>query len=426
MKVIIYSHNYDPEPIGIAKYNGELVDWFINRGHDVRVVTAIPNYPHWKIYKNYKNFWSVSETQKLSTHQGVLKVYRCPIWIPKEPNGVKRVLHLVSFSISSLPVMLLQVLWKPQVIIILEPPLFIAPCGLITSVLAGAKSVLHIQDYEVDAAFNLGFLKGALLKKLALNFESWIMRKFDVVSSISKKMIELAIQKGVHPQNLYLLPNWVNLKQYESSEIIKSKIDYRVLLDIPGDAVVVLYSGSMVEKQGLEILYELCHLYSKLISENKPNIHFVFCGNGPVKKRLKFECRGMNFVHFLDLQPIDELANFLTFADIHLLPQRADVQDLVMPSKLTGMLASGNAIIATANPDSELFEIVKQVGLVVPPSNPRLFLEALLMLAKDKKLRKTFGSAAKKYAHSNLDINRLLIDFESYLLRKSSIDHEKN
>jgi colanic acid biosynthesis glycosyl transferase WcaI len=110
------------------------------------------------------------------------------------------------------------------------------------------------------------------------------------------------------------------------------------------------------------------------------------------------------------------LPNLLATADIHLLPQRADAADLVMPSKLTGMLASARPMVATAHPGTELADMVQCCGLVVPPEAPQAMAQAVSALALDPELRERLGAAGYLYAGANLDKNAVLAKFEAELL----------
>ena len=177
-------------------------------------------------------------------------------------------------------------------------------------------------------------------------------------------------------------------------------------LGLAPDAVVVLYSGNMGAKQGLELLPQLARLLAL-----RPDIQFVFCGNGAGKPELVQGCAGLPNVRFLDLQPIERLNDLLGLADIHLLPQRAGAADLVMPSKLTGMLASGRCILATASPETQLSYVLEGCGLVVPPESPDMLAEGLRRLADDAPLRGRLGKAAREYAEQHLDKERVLTRF---------------
>ena len=414
MKILIQTLNFHPEFIGIGKYTSEMASWLASKGHSIRVVTAPPYYPAWKISSGYsKYFWSKE------TWSGV-EVWRCPIWVPLKPTGFLRLFHLASFSISSFPIMLLQIFWRPKIILTIEPPFFSAPAALLIASITGAKSILHIQDYEIDAAFDLGLLNGKFLKKCILKIERFILKRFDYISTISSRMIEKAIYKGLDPKKVFLFPNWANISsEYNSSQMTNVKnidevIDCRIKLGLPSDGVIALYSGNMGAKQGLEILAQVAMLY-KLNRSSLFPLYFVFCGEGVGRENLEEQCKDFDFVYFLDLQPLDTFSIFLSSVDIHLLPQRGNASDLVMPSKLTGMLASGRAVLATAYMGTELADIVQLCGIVVPPEDPKSFFEALVMLGIDSNLRDRLGSAGYAYAVENLSRTRVLATFEEKL-----------
>src|ERR1017187_7003618 len=117
-------------------------------------------------------------------------------------------------------------------------------------------------------------------------------------------------------------------------------------------------------------------------------------------------------VTLLPLQPLDRLNDLLNAADIHLLPQRASAADLVMPSRLSAMLASGRPVIATAHPGTQVAEVVEGRGLVVPPEDAGALHAAVLQLAEDKELRLRLGRAAREYAVGHLGKQQVLEQFE--------------
>lgn len=405
MRVLIYTLNYEPELTGIGKYSGEMARWLAAEGHDVRVVTSFPYYPQWRIQDGYDSSWYADESVA-----GV-KLTRCPLWVPDKPGGLKRLVHLASFALTSFPVLLRQIFWRPDVVWVVAPAFFCVPGALLASKVLGAKSWVHIQDYEVDAAFDLGMLKGDRLKRGALAVERWLLKGFDRFSTISRRMHQLALNKGVSENRAVLFPNWVDLDAISSSGIDAGGA-YRAELNIPDGAVVALYSGNMGAKQGLEILAEAAKAL-----ERQDGLYFVFCGNGAGRADLERRAGGLPNVRFLDLQPLERLGELLGTADIHLLPQRADAADLVMPSKLTGMLASGKCVVATAHAGTEVAMVVEGCGLVVPPENAEAFAEAILGLAQDKASRDQFGKAGRAYAEQHLDRNSVLRSFEAELKR---------
>ena len=173
MRILICGLNFTPELIGIGKYTGELAQFLSEQGNSVRVVTTPPYYPHWKIQARYSGWRYKKEDLKGIT------IYRCPLWVPKKPSGLKRIIHLFSYAIFSLPVVISQVPWKPDLVFVVAPALFSAPGAILLSWITDCKTWLHIQDFELDAAFRMKLLPGTkLLEPLALIIESTIMRMF--------------------------------------------------------------------------------------------------------------------------------------------------------------------------------------------------------------------------------------------------------
>lgn len=385
MKVVIYSINYLPELIGIGKYNGEMAEWLASKGHDVTVITAPPYYPDWKIKDGYSKFWFKKE--KLNK----VNVVRCPIWVPSKPSGLKRILHLFSFSMTSFPVMLWHVLrCRPDIIFVVEPPFFCAPTALLLSKLCRAQSWLHIQDFEIDAAFDLGILKSERLRRWVSGVESWIMCHFDTVSTISVRMLDKLLSKGVLPEKTALFENWVDV---DSISPMTDKLGLYQHLELPLNRKILLYSGNMGEKQGLEIILDAAREFS-----NRKDLLFLMCGNGAAKERLLSLSSGLENVVFAPLQPLDKLNELLNLADIHLLPQKAGAEDLVMPSKLSNMMASGKPVVATAMPDTQISNVLIDCGIVVEPGDISAFVEAIDVLVSDENECARMGENGRDYA----------------------------
>jgi putative colanic acid biosynthesis glycosyltransferase WcaI len=213
--------------------------------------------------------------------------------------------------------------------------------------------------------------------------------------------------KGVAHDKALLFTNWVDT---ESIFPVSSQTSIRKELGIPMDSIVALYSGNMGEKQGLEVILEAAKI---LAAEN--NICFLLCGDGAARSRLQDSYDNLANVRWLHLQPVEKLNELLNTADIHLLPQRADAADLVMPSKLTGMLASGRPVITTAHAGTQLAEIVSKCGIVVAPGDADAFAEALSALASGAQERAVLGASGRAYAEASMSKNMVLTTFENEL-----------
>ena len=411
MKILVYSMNFAPELAGIGKYSGEMAEWLQARGHEVRVIASPPFFPQWSVFKGH-SAWAYSK----AGYNGIA-VWRSPTWMPTRACTAGRIGLLLSFTLSSIPLLLAQLRWRPDVVFVVEPPVSCAPAALCFAKLLGIRSWLHIQDYEVDAAFDLGWLRGERIRRFAMATERWLIRRFDRVSTISPAMRSKALEKGVDESRLVLFPNWVDVEAIRPVERPSlasgaSPQGYRAELGIPADAVVVLYAGSLGSKQGIELLAEAARL---LVCSH--NIHFVFCGNGPSRSSLMNACVRLVNVHFLDLQPTERFNELLGMADIHVLPQRADAADLVMPSKLGGMLASGRAVIVTAHAGTALSEAVWGRGVVVEPGDAAALADAIEQLSMSPATRELMGSIGRRFAEAELDRNVILQRLEEELQR---------
>jgi colanic acid biosynthesis glycosyl transferase WcaI len=394
MKLLIYSVNFAPEPTGIGKYSGEMAAWLAARGHEVRAVVAPPYYPNWSVDPKYR--WPPFRREQWNN----VDVWRAPLWVPKLPGGRTRVLHLLSFAIASFPVMLAQIFWRPDLVIVIAPAFVCTPAALLTARLCRAEAWLHMQDFEIDIAFRMKLLKGRWLERLVLRAERSILRRFDSVSTISRRMMELLLMKGVSPDRVRFFPNWVDIEHIKPMAPSKR---YRRELDIPANAIVVLFSGTLGSKQGLMVVPETAARLA-----DRRDIVFVICGDGVMKSALETACAGLPNTRFLPLQPFERLGELLSMADIHLLPQSRDAQDLVLPSKLSGMLASGRPVVATCHAGTELDAVISKCGIVVAPEDSAGLANAISRLADDAALRSSLGHATRAYAEAYFERDAVL------------------
>jgi len=402
MKILIYGVNYAPELTGIGKYSGEMAVWLAEQGYEVRVVTAPPYYPEWKVDTAYANTYRKEVLDDVQVH-------RYPLYVPEKPSGLKRIIHLASFAFSSFPVMLRQVFWKPDVVMVIEPPLFCAPMAWLTARLSGGKCWLHIQDFEVDAAFDLGIIPFAWMKSTVLLVERWLTKRFDAVSTISQSMMIRSQDKGVKAPVFF--PNWADLSNIQYDEV--GRQSFRAEHYISDEKVLCLYSGNIAVKQGLNTVLEAANLL--------PSIQFMICGEGANKQNIEARSREMRLhnVMFFPLQALDRLAAMLRAADIHMVIQKTEAADLVLPSKLTNILAVGGVAIVTAKQDTELGQLGQGDSPCVyrcEPENKGSLVSAIQRLADDAELRVLIQHHALLYAKQYIDKQQVLAVLEPQLL----------
>ena len=339
--------------------------------------------------------------------------------MPRRPSGLTRLLHLASFALSSLGPLLAQRRWQPDLVITVAPAFFCAPGALLLGHLCGRRTStwLHIQDFELDAAFELGLLRGRLLRSLAEAWERSTLRGFDRVSSISAAMVNKLGTKGVDPSRSVLLPNWVDLDViYPQLGTARQNNPYRRELGIGPDQLVLMYSGSMSKKQGLDLLVEVIYQLADL-----PQLVWLLAGEGPTKAELVSATQGLPNVHHLPLQPVERLNDWLNAADIHLLPQKAEAADLVLPSKLLGIMASGRPLVASSPAGSELAGLADQAGACVPPADATAFAAALRQLISSPQRRSDTGRQARLLVEQRFGLEAVLGRFEQQLKALVSI-----
>lgn len=181
--------------------------------------------------------------------------------------------------------------------------------------------------------------------------------------------------KVVARDRIPVIRNWVDLGR------IKPHVGenrYRAELGIHADTKVALYSGNIGAKQALEIAFEA----AKLLAHRK-DVLFVVAGEGPEKKALLARYGSLPNVRFLPLQPAERLSELLNLADIHILPQQAGMADLVLPSKLAGMLASGKPVLVTADKGTELYDVLNGTAILVPAGDVAAMAHEIAVLADE-------------------------------------------
>lgn len=414
MRILLKSLNYAPELTGIGKYNGEMCAALVERGHEVTAIVAPPYYPEWSVHKGYRKFWFQSQQV-----EGV-DLLRCPLYVPEKATTLKRLLHLGSFAVSA-GVGMFSRLFKPvDVIVLVQPTLFCAPLTLLFARVKGAKTVLHIQDYEVDALFGLGMMSEGSMARWARASEKWLMSKFDAVSTISLSMIENARKKGVILDDIIHFPNWSDTK-FVTPETEGDKL--KAEWGFKPDDKIILYAGNIGNKQGLESVIEAAKHFA-----SNDQIKFVFVGAGSYVNELKFLAYANNLknVFFQPLQPWSKVPEMLAMVDVHLVIQKKGAADAVLPSKLTNILSAGGHAIVTAEEHTELGQIEKQnkgVYSLIEPENVNCLVDSIRKMLDGKS--PTYNVVARDFAVQYLNrdsvIDKFVEDLNLFVLNNVDV-----
>ncbi len=410
-RILFIGGNFSPEQTGIGKYSGEMVEWLSQEGFECTVVTTYPYYPQWKVQAPYNksSFWYKRENipAKNNNSKG-FTVIRCPHYVPKKPGGLSRMISDFSFFLTSSFVIIGMLLKKKNdFVFTVAPPFSLGLLGVLYKNLKGAKFLYHIQDLQIEAAQNLEIVKSKFLFRTLFAIERFILSKADFISTISEGMIKKVRNKA--KKDILFLPNWVDIKKFHP---IANKQKLREDFNFSPDDKIVLYSGAIGEKQGLEaILDSAKHL------EYIPDLKFVVCGSGPYKENLLQLKRKMNLqnVIFLPLQPFEKLNALLNLANVHLVLQKDGASDLVMPSKLSTILSVGGVSIVTARPGSSLFNVIdsNNAGLIIEPECQEALNSAIKYAISND--HKEIENNARCYAEKNLCIHKILSAFANSL-----------
>lgn len=412
MRILIYGINYYPELTGIGKYTGEMGAWLAQNGHTVEVITALPYYPEWAIHSSYARKGWLTETIEGAT------VHRAPLYVPKSVSSVKRILHEFSFVAASLPYWVRALFGKRNDVVICVVPAFhLGFMALLYSKLRGVPFVYHIQDLQVDMAKELGMLKNPTFLAILTRAERFILDRCTLIATISEGMIQKLVSKGIPVGKCRLFPNWVDRSFIRPLPVSKS---LRAQFGLRETDRVILYSGSLGEKQGLDIILTVAERL-----RHRRDVHFLIVGSGGAEAKLKqiAASRQLTQVQFHPLQPYEKLSALLATADIHLVLQRQSASDLVLPSKLTGILSAGGFSLITAVPGTSLYDLVEQhgVGLTLEPESADA-LQAGIERALSMDLS-PYRSNARRYAEQFLDKDVILQRFEEVL--KKQVNNER-
>lgn len=391
-RVLVIGINYSPELTGIGKYTGEMVTWLARQGYGCTVVTAPPYYPDWRVREDYR---SLSYRREIF-EDGRIDVVRCPLYVPRRPSGARRILHEASFFFSAL-IAVIGIMFGPRhdFIFCAAPPFHLGLIAIIYRLFRGGRMIYHIQDLQVDAAKELRMIRFQPLLSLMFAIERWILRHADVVSSISNGMI--ARIAGKTDRDVELFPNWVDTGRFHP---VDDRAALKKRYGFGSSDRVVLYSGSIGEKQGLDALLDVARRF-----RTDRDVRFVICGTGPYKARLieLAAADGLDNVAFLDLQPLETFNEFFNIADVHLVLQKAGAGDLVMPSKLTTILAVGGLAVVTSSPGTTLYDEVSrhELGLIAPPEDAEALFSAISEALRNKSAD-AFRIRARLYAETRL------------------------
>lgn len=404
MKILIYSYNYAPEPIGIAPLMTELAEGLAARGHQVRVLTGMPNYPQRRIYEGYRGRLYLREVKA-----GV-QVDRCYVWIRPKPGLLGRMALDVSFVLTSL----LRALgtWQPDVILYTSPPLAVCIPARVLGWLYRAPVVLSLQDILPEAAVHTGLITNAKAIRVFEAIERFAYASSDRIVAIAEGFVDNLRGKQVPAAKIDQIYNWVDTNFIRP---LPKDNEFRAAHGLR-DKFVVSYSGNIALTQGLETVIEAAALLKEC--PEAAAIRFLIVGEERAIAQLSEYCRSrgaQDQVVLLPFQPREALPEMLAAADVGTIVQKHNVVAFNMPSKTQVLMASGRAILASVPDKGTAAAAVRASGggLVVEPESPQAFLEGVLALYGDRPRTEAMGDRNRAFAEAHYSFATALDRYEA-------------
>lgn len=364
--VLFLSQWFPPEHAPMGYMLKELAENLAVQGWDVEVVTGFPNHPSGKVQAPYVKQRILRETM------GLVRITRLWLYTSEARSFLSRVFNFLSFVCSSF--LYLLTCKKPALVFAVLQPLPLGATLTLLAKLRGFKLIFNVQDLHPDVLVDLGLINS----KPVINALKWIertaYRNADGLAVICQGFKNHVEQHGARG-TVEVIPNWIDIDEIKPQPEKGGVI--RHMANIPAEAQVVLYAGTIGHVSGAEVVLHA----AKLASEREPGktIHWLFVGEGPLLPTLQDLARGLSNVHFLPFQPrelLPAVQNCATISMVSLLPGKGIFS---VPSKVLGYMAAARPVVASVDANSETGILVKQAGcgLVAEPGDPLALLNAV-------------------------------------------------
>lgn len=369
-----------------------MVDYLLKKNHNVSVLTSVPYYPEWKIKSPY-------DTGPLFGKENYLgaTIFRVKLFVPRTPTAFKRVLQLMHFTIMSFRYIFSVP--KNAKIIVVTPFTSSIVTALFIRFFRGGKIWCHVQDFEFDAAIEI--FQFNLFKKSLFKIETLLFNSCDRISTISNAMLKKLGTKTTTKRILF--PNFIDIDIFKRSFSTHSYFKH-------SQKPQLLYSGNIGEKQDWGFFVDFC-------KEVSQDVDITIVGDGVMKDSLQGSLIDCQNVRFFNLVPYSELPQLLCSFDGHILVQKKEVIDSVMPSKLIAMMLSGKPSYLCGNSLSESKTVADKSGgaLFYSGNDVKEFSNSVKEIILNKGYSKKLGDKAREYALQNFSEDEILNQFEKNL-----------
>jgi glycosyltransferase involved in cell wall biosynthesis len=351
-------------------------------GHEVTVLTGMPNYPSGVVDPAYRGRMFARESR-----DGI-SVIRTWLYATNDARMVPRLASYLSFCLSSL--LAFAAVGKQDFVFVESPPLFLGVTGHLLAKLSGARCMLNVSDLWPDTVVEMGMLGPGRALSAAFALERWLYRKADWVVGVTMGIRDRLLEEKQLPASKVLfLPNGADTELFAPRPRDES---LAVTLGL-GNRKLFLFAGLHGHAQDLPTIVAAANSL-----RDEPDVLIGFVGGGPVKKWAITESErlGLRNILFVDPQPLEEMPRYWSLATAALVTLRdMPLFDGARPSKSFPPMASAVPVIFSGR--GEMRDLLEQAGagIVVPPEDPAALAGAIRTLADDSARAHELGSNAR-------------------------------
>lgn len=401
MKILIVTQYFWPENFRI----NDLALGLHERGHQVTVLTGIPNYPDGEFFPGYKLY-----NRPMEDYQGI-KVIRVPL-IPRGQNSSFRLaLNYLSFLISGSLLGTWKVKEKFDLIFVCQySPVTAAIPGIVLKKLQSIPLILWVQDLWPESLSATGVVRSPWLLKQVAKVVKYIYKNSDTILIQSEAFRSHISDTGIKEDCLDYFPNWAE-SLYKPIVPIK---DSQINKKLP-QGFRLMFAGNIGAAQDFGTILSAAEQLKEF-----RDIHWIVLGSGRMSGWVEAEVqrRGLReTVHLLGRFPVEDMPRFFSLADAMLVTlKREPIFALTIPSKVQSYMACGKPIIAAL--DGEGARVIKQAeaGLTCRAEDPNALADIVRkMYSLHRDTRQDMGLKARQYYDENFEREMLLDRLENWL-----------
>ncbi len=364
MHILFLTDNFPPEVNAPATRTFEHCQEWIKKGHQITVITCVPNFPHGKVYAGYKNKFYQSEIVN------EIRVIRVWSYMSSNSGFSKRVLDYVSFGIMAFFVGLFT---KHDVIIATSPQFFTTWAAWGISKIKRKPWIFELRDLWPESIKTVGAMKQGKAIEFLEKIEIGLYKSSDKVIAVTDAFKTNLISRGIDEDKIEVVTNGSNMELFYprvKDEKLLNELNLK-------DKFIVGYIGTHGMAHGLDFIVR-----SIAKVENK-TIHFLFIGDGAMKKTIVEITSSLKLKNITFLNPIkkDDVPKYLSICDVSLAPlKKEDNFKTVIPSKIFEASAMQKPTLLGVQGQAQ--EILEKYGAGVcfEPENEKDFLEKLNFL----------------------------------------------